>query len=357
MRHIIIWLVLFLTLPAFPEPGVAVVYDPRQPGQAVLAERAKAFLTRLVAQNGLADHQFSLRAVDVATPEGRRFYRTYELTGRDLPALACYYREGNRLTLRSLVRAFRQPLTAAETAFERIKLDEPRLIGSTRLFQGPQELTPSPCVVTIQSPGAVMAVSLDGVPVGSTPLTLQTTAGVRRLTATAPGFKTLAVEFRPRTRTQLVLQPTRARVRVGLGEVTADGYLMGRGFDSLPFPTSGVELKGGDYSRQLRGHLERADLPPVAEAWDCALNLDVNAWETWVKAELTILDRDGRLLHTLVAERGLPLWAILSEQGAARQRSAELVDELSAEAARWILENVAPSPLTEEEQRASLRVE
>ncbi len=409
-----LFLVLLVTLPAFPEPGVAVVFDSRQPRQSHLATEAKAFLYRLVRQNGLAAHQFTLRTVDLSTPEGRRFRSTYELTAGDLPALACYQREGNRLTLRSLVRAYQNPLTAAETAFGRIQLEEPRMIASSKLLtavtmvtdppgarilhdnnelgitpcqvqlapgtsrltvahedclsqlvevrlsagevaERSLVLTPAPCVVTIQSEGPPLAVSLDGSPLGYTPVTFHSTARLHRLSASAPGWKPLDVSFRPQAQTQVFLKPTREQVRISLGEVTADGYLVGRGFDSLPFPTAGVELSSADYTRQLRANLERTALRLVPSAGDCTIRLDVNAWERFVKAELTIADREGRTLQTLSAERGMP-WITLDEEGSARRRGAELVDELSADAVRWILQNVPAGPLTDEERRESVRV-
>lgn len=411
MKLLKFFIFLELTLPSYSEPGVAIIYEP---GQTNLAGQAKAYLQRLIEQNALAPHQFSLRSVELSTPEGRQFKRKYELTSVDLPALAYYQREGNRVTLRSMVRAYRDPLKAAQAVFQHVQLEEPRLIQSATLFTGAEirtdppaarvllgdtELGVTPCLVplkpgdsrlrlshpdylgqslrlqlkpgqvvkreltltpaashlTIESQGATLEITLDGKPLGPTPVVVETIAGLRSLSASAPGYKTLNLEIPAQAQTsmQVTLLPIADQVGIAVGEVTADGYLIGRGFDSLPFPTSGVELSAVDFADRLRKNLKDHHL--VSSGQDCTLNLNVDAWERFVKAELTILDRTGRPLHTLMAERAMP-WLTLDEQGSARHRGVQLVDELSSEAVRWILQNVTPRAASQAELEASLQL-
>lgn len=267
------------------EPGVAVILDSRQPGQSELSARARRFVYVLIKQNQLANYQFSLKTVDLATPEGREFQREFRLTGRDVPALGYYQREGNRLHLRNLVRAYRNPQEAAEDMFRCAQVEAPELITSTSVFTGASlesqpvgarvlegeaelgvtpchvnltpgrhqltlshpdclpetvtlnlkagdhpvqtlQLTPCPSQLTIESAGQPLEVNLDGQPLGPTPVTIPTVAGSHRLQATAEGVFPLQVDLRaePNRRMLAVLQPSPRRVRVGWAGLEAEGY-------------------------------------------------------------------------------------------------------------------------------------
>ncbi len=419
MRLYALCLVVLLLLPAAAEPGVAVIFDSRQPGQSELASRAKRFLYVLIRQNKLADYQFSLKTVDLATSDGRSFQREFQLSGRDLPALGYYRRQGNRLDLRNLLRSYKDPLAIAETAFSCIQVDEPNLISSTsvwtgaslatdppgaRVLEGDSELGVTPCQVRLapgrrqlsllhpdcaeetvvlslkagdhverslqlthspaelsfESSGPPLDLVLNGQSVGTTPLTLPVRAGQHLLEASGPGVFPLKVGLRaePQTRTQAVMQPTPRMVRVGLAEIDSDGYLIGPSYDFLPIPSGdGVAFNDSELAQRLEARMDRADLRLVdPEApWDCAVKLDVDAWETYVTVQLSILDRAGETVQTLSAQRGMP-WLTFNAQSAARKRAIEMIDELTDGASRWIASNVQPTPLTAEEQAESLEL-
>lgn len=267
------------------EPGVAVILDSRQSGQSDLSARARRFVTILIRQNELADYQFSLKTIDLATPAGRDFQREFRLRGRDLPALGYYQRQGNRLELRNLVRAYQSPQEAAEDMFRCAQVEAPGLITSTSVFtgaslesqpvgalvlQGEIELGTTPCHVslapgrhqltlthpdclpetltlnlkagdhseqrleltrcpsqlTVESSGQALEIHLDGQPLGSTPVTVPTVAGSHHLRATAVGVFALEVDLRaePNKRMLAVLQPSPLLVRVGWAGLEAEGY-------------------------------------------------------------------------------------------------------------------------------------
>lgn len=419
MRISLMVLIVLLALPVAAEPGIAVILDSRHSGQSELAARAKRFLYVLIRQNKLADYQLSLKTMDLATAEGRRFQRDFQLTGRDLPALGYYRRQGNRIDMRNLLRAYKDPLATAEIAFRCIQVDEPNLITSTtvwtgaslatdppgaRVLEGETELGVTPCQVSlapgrrqlsllhpdcasesvvlnlkagdhlerslqlthspaelsIESSGPPLDLVLNGQEVGTTPLTLPVQAGQHLLEASGPGVFPLELELRaePQTRTQAILRPTPRQVRVGLAEIDADGYLIGPSYDLLPIPSGdGVEFDDSELAQRLEARMDEADLRLVDSQapWDCAVKLDVDAWETSVTVQLTILDRAGETMQTLSAQRGMP-WLTFNAQGAARKRALQMIDELTDGAASWIASNVQPTPLTAEEQAESLEL-
>ncbi len=282
--RLILLLALCSTL-ARAEPGVAVILDSSQPGQSELSARARRFVYVLIKQNELANYQFSLKTVDLATPAGRDFQREFRLSGRDLPALGYYQRQGNRLQLRNLVRAYQNPQEAAEDMFRCAQVEAPGLITSTAVFTGASlqsqpvgaqvlegetqlgvtpchvnltpgrhqltlthpdclpesltlnlkagdhseqtlELTRCPSQLTVESTGQPLEVNLDGQPLGPTPVTIPTVAGAHRLQAAAAGVFPLEVDLRaePNKRMLAVLQPSPFLVRVGWAGLEAEGY-------------------------------------------------------------------------------------------------------------------------------------
>ncbi|MEW6277895.1 MAG: PEGA domain-containing protein [Candidatus Eremiobacterota bacterium] len=276
----------WLAASAGAEPGVALLLDSRRPEQTDATARARRFLYLLHKQNALAIYQFSFKTVDFAARgESWQWQRDFKLTRGDLPALAFYNRQGNKVELRNLIRRYSSPQEAAESAFRCAQVDFPNLVTSTQVFTGVRletipagapvlerevelgrtpldvpltpgrhelkiahpdclpvsqtvnlktgdqpslslALTPAPARLVIESSGPPLEVTLDDQPAGTTPLTLDTVAGPHRFRATAPDSFELAGEIRaqPGVRTVALLSPTPRRVRVGWSGLRAEGY-------------------------------------------------------------------------------------------------------------------------------------
>lgn len=439
-RHL--WLGFFLVCllrPLLAEPGVAVLLDSRQPGQADLTARAKRFCYLLIKQNQLPDFQFSLKTLDLATPAGRQFAREMRLTERDLPALGYYHREGNRITLRNLVRRYGDPQQAAEDVFRCAQAEFPELVTNSRVITGARlstepsgasvrereielgvtpcqvelapgrhelvlvqpdcapesrtlnlkagdnpelslELTPAPAEVSFQSEGEPVELELDGLPVGSTPLTLSTTAGPHALRATAPGYFPLEGDLHAapseRSLARLALVPV--RVKVGWAGLEAEGYQDSytsyyypvsyswgrhcRGWSSsyaVPYTVdTSVSLSAAQLTEKAQAVvLERPGLAllEVAQGWDCGLKIQVQADRYQVVGELAVLDARGVRIQTFRAQRDMP-WLSFDTEGAARKRAAQVVQELLDQGLAWVHDNVQPGPPTAAENAEALRI-
>lgn len=437
MHRSLAWMLLLALVVvsnASAEPGVAILLDSHRAGQSDLSARARRFCYVLIKQNQLADYQFSLKTIDIVSPEGRRFAREFALSDRDLPALGYYEREGNRIKLKNLVRRYQDPQKAAQDVFRCAQTEYPALVQSSEVItgtrvsteppgatvrEGETELGVTPCqialtpgrheltivepdcaperrtlnlkagdnpelalqlarypsTVTFESTGQPLEVFLDGQPVGTTPVTVNTSAGLHQLQAGAAGLFPIETDLRaePNSRILARVQPAPVQVKVGWAGLEAEGfnysytsYTYDSGYSwgrrcrgnsytvAIPYQVDvSVSLSAHDLTQRAQGLvLSRADLAllEVDRGWDCGLQIQVKADQSEVVGELTVLDPSGSRIQTFSAQRDMP-WLSFDEEGAARKRADQIVKELVEQGLAWIHDNVPPGGLTPEEQK------
>jgi len=275
-----------LTVPLAAEPGVTLLLDSRSPGQAKLSAQAGQLLQRLRAANQLGEVELSINTADWANPStASRWQRDFDLTGKELPALAVVRRQGNKITLDNLLRRYNSPAQAVEGAFRCLQLQSPNLIKETRLrtglsltseptgakvlvdgaeagttpcqldlkpgrhhwevvqenYQSYQrdstlqlgqfvsqraELLPLLAYLRIESSGAPFDFSLDNSPPAPAPALLDVKAGAHHYRAWAPGHYAAEGEVTvpPEQLTSMQITLVPIRLRVALGDFQADGY-------------------------------------------------------------------------------------------------------------------------------------
>lgn len=275
-----------LTAAAWAEPGVTLLYNSRDPGQAKLSRQARQLLYRLREANGLNQVELSISSADWADPSvAARWQREFALTGKELPALAVVRRQGNRISLDNLVRHYGSAPQAVEGAFQCLALQAPNLVKQARLRTGisissepagarvvvdGQESGTTPCDIDlkpghhslevqqpnhqlvrreinlemgqmirqqvqllaqgsylrIESGGIPLSISLDGAAAVPTPALLDVKAGAHHYRAWAPGHYATEgdVNVPPEQLTSVQITLVPARLRVALGTFQAQGY-------------------------------------------------------------------------------------------------------------------------------------
>ena len=230
---------LMLTAMAAAEPGVTLLYDSRNPGQARISGQAKRLLYRLREANGLNEVQLSISSADWADPSvSARWRREFALTGQELPALAVVRRQGNRITLDNLLRHYNSAPQAVEGAFQCLALQAPNLVKQARLRTG----------VALTSDPAGARVVVDGQESGATPCEIDLNPGHHSLEIRQenhqPVTREVNLELGQFIKQQVSLLAQGSYLRLESGGVPLDFSVDG----SAPAPTPALlDVKAGQH--------------------------------------------------------------------------------------------------------------
>ncbi len=322
VRSWVFLLLLALTAPLLAEPGVAILHDSRKKDQAELVSMTRRCLYLLLQKNGLATYQFTLFSADFADRKTAASWKQlYGITPSELPAVAFFTRNGNKITLQNVIRRITDPLTASQAAFNCAQAAYPGMVKETQLptgvaiitmppgatvvadgheagqtpcglnltpglhilefkhpFCAPHDQTitvlpgallplevnlePLPAQLKVESSGVPLNVTLDDGASGITPFVANVTAGPHRLRAQAAGHYDVDsnIELTPNKLTRITLSPSVTRLRVGWGGATAEGYTKtstSYGRYRVPFTTTSTVYLDQSLVGYLRDKLAR----------------------------------------------------------------------------------------------------
>jgi hypothetical protein len=337
VRGWVFLLLLALTAPLLAEPGVAILHDSRKKDQAELITMTRRCLYLLLQKNGLATYQFTLFSADFADRKTAASWKQlYGITPAELPALAFFDRNGNKITLKNVIRRITDPLTASQAAFNCAQAAYPGLVKETQLPTGVALVTipagatvkldgheagqtpcglnvtpglhileikhphcadydqtvtvlpgvlmplqvslePLPAQLRVESAGVPLNVTLDDGTTGTTPFVANVTAGPHRLRAQASGHYDVdsEVELAANKLTRITLSPSVTKLRVGWAGATAEGYTKystSYGRYRIPFTTTSNVY----LDQSLIGHLrERLAKHPRIQLVESGQDCDV----------------------------------------------------------------------------------
>jgi hypothetical protein len=232
-------LALFLSAPLAAEPGVTLLLDSRNPGQARLSAQAKTLLQRLRSANQLEQLELSISTADWADPATAvRWQRDFALTGKELPALAVVRRQGNKVTLDNLLRCYSSPPHAVEGAFRCLQLQSPHLIKQARLRTG----------LSLTSEPAGAKVLVDGAEAGTTPCLIDLKPGHHRWAVVQENYQSYqrdtTLELGQFASQQIELLPLQAYLRIESSGIPIDFSLD----NAPPAPTPALlDVKAGSH--------------------------------------------------------------------------------------------------------------
>lgn len=337
VRGWVFLLLLALTAPLLAEPGVAILHDSRKKDQAELVAMTRRCLYLLLQKNGLPTYQFTIFSADFADRKTAASWKqSYGITPGELPAVAFFTRNGNKITLQNVIRRISDPLTASQAAFNCAQAQYPGMIKETQLPTGVALVTipagatvkadghevgttpcglnltaglhileikhpfcadydqtvtvlpgtlmplqvnlePLPAQLRVESSGVPLNVTLDDGATGTTPFVANVTAGQHRLKAQASGHYDVEsdIELTPNKLTRITLSPSVTRLRVGWAGATAEGYTKystSYGRYRIPFTTTSNVY----LDQSLIGHLrERLAHHPRIALVDSGQECDV----------------------------------------------------------------------------------